>query len=172
MVTIKKAWAMPNKDTFSIPPINKLLKEVVGNKKRVLDPFSNGEREFGTTTNDLNPEVDADFHEDALDFLRGVQDSSQDVVLYDPPYSPRQVSEAYKGFGKTVTSLDTSARWRKLHLDEIARVLKNGGLLVSFGWNTNGGGIKRGFTQEKILIVSHGGSHNDTLVTVERIKKE
>lgn len=169
---INKKWAMPNKDTFSIKPINELLHKTINGGQSVLDPFSNGEREFGTLTNDLNPDVDSDYHLDALQFLKQVDDSSQDVVLYDPPYSPRQVSESYKGFGKQVTALDTSAHWRRQHLDEIKRVLKNNGILVSFGWNTNGGGAKRGFLQEEILIVAHGGSHNDTLVTVEKLKKE
>ena len=168
---INKEWAMPNKDTFCIKPINDLLHRVTNGKHNILDPFSNGEREFATLTNDLNPMVDADYHMDALEFMKTIPSNSQDIVLYDPPYSPRQVSESYKGFGKKVTALDTSARWRKSHLDDIERILKNGGILVSFGWNTNGGGKKRGFKQEEILIVSHGGSHNDTLVTVERIEK-
>jgi len=111
------------------------------------------------------------YYKDAIDFMKSIPSNSQDIVLYDPPYSPRQVSESYKGFGKKVTALDTSARWRKEHLDEIERILKNDGVLVSFGWNTNGGGKKRGFNQEEILLVSHGGSHNDTLATVERIEK-
>jgi len=168
---INKEWAMPNKDTFRIKPINDLLHRVTKDKHNILDPFSNGEHEFATLTNDLNPMVDADYHMDAIDFMKSIPSNSQDIVLYDPPYSPRQVSESYKGFGKKVTALDTSARWRKEHLDEIERILKNDGVLVSFGWNTNGGGKKRGFNQEEILLVSHGGSHNDTLVTVERIEK-
>lgn len=89
-------------------------------------------------------------------------------MLYDPPYSPRQVSECYHHYGKKVTVLDTSARWRKQHLDQIQRILKLGGKAICFGWNTNGVGKTRGFELKRILIVAHGGSHNDTLVTVEK----
>ena len=39
--------------------------------------------------------------------------------------------------------------------------------MLSFGWNTNGVGINRGFEMQEILIVAHGGSKNDTLCTAE-----
>lgn len=89
------------------------------------------------------------------------------MVLYDPPYSLRQVKECYEGVGVTVTQEHTKASWRAKHLDEIARILKPGGFCLSFGWNTNGVGKKRGFEIVEILVVAHGGSKNDTLCTVE-----
>ena len=107
---------------------------------------------------------------DALEFITMFSDESVDVVLYDPPYSPRQVSECYKGVGREVTSIDTSGAWRRKHLDEISRILKPGGIVFCFGWNSNGVGKKRGFQMKEILLVAHGGSHNDTICTVE-VKK-
>jgi len=166
---INQEWAMPNKDTFKIYPINKLLHQYIDDLDGiVLDPFSNGEKNFCTVNNDLNESIECDYHLDATDFLRMFKCQSVDIVLYDPPYSPRQVSECYKGVGKKVTQLDTSSHFRSSHLDQIARVLKTGGRCISFGWNTNGVGKSRGFVTEEILIVNHGGSHNDTLVTVDR----
>lgn len=47
-------------------------------------------------TNDLDPTTTADYHLDAIDFLKLQSDTSCDLVLFDPPYSPRQVSECYK----------------------------------------------------------------------------
>ena len=135
----------------------------------IIDPFANNSKS-ATITNDLTPDFNTDFHMDALDFLKMFANESVDVVLYDPPYSPRQVSESYKNIGKEVTALDTSANWRKKHLDEIQRILKPNGIAICFGWNTNGVGKTRGFEMIEVLIVSHGGSHNDTLCTVE-IKK-
>lgn len=35
------------------------------------------------------------------------------------------------------------------------------------GWNSNGLGKGRGFELDELLIVAHGGSKNDTIVTVE-----
>lgn len=136
----------------------------------VVDPFANSSK-YGTITNDLNTEFDTDYHMDALQFLQMLPSDSADVVLYDPPYSPRQVSECYKGFGIEVTMETTQASWRARHLDQIARITKAGGYVLSFGWNTNGVGKKRGFQQIEILIVSHGGSKNDTLCVAE-IKEE
>jgi len=43
-----------------------------------------------------------------------------------------------------------------------------GGIAISFGWNSNGFGKKLGFEIIEILIVPHGSSHNDTIVTIER----
>lgn len=166
---INRIWAMPNKETFKIKPIKDLINKQVDSNQMIIDPFANNSK-IATITNDLNPDFNTDFHMDALDFLKMFANESVDVVLYDPPYSPRQVSESYKNIGKEVTALDTSANWRKKHLDEIQRILKPNGIAICFGWNTNGVGKTRGFEMIEVLIVSHGGSHNDTLCTVE-IKK-
>lgn len=161
---------MTNCQTFSIPPIKELVTRYTthgGINKVIIDPFANGCK-IGTITNDLNPKFDTTYHLDALDFLKLIESESADVVLYDPPYSLRQVKECYEGVGITVTAEHTKASWRAKHLDEIARILKPGGICLSFGWNTNGVGKKRGFEIIEILDVAHGGSKNDTLCTVER----
>jgi len=105
---IERAWAMPNKNTFSIKPIKQLLIEEVDNKSNLwIDPFANNK--WGNITNDLNPEYDTDYHLDALDFLIYFENESVDGVLFDPPYASRQVSECYKGFGYKVTNKTTQA---------------------------------------------------------------
>lgn len=167
---INRTWAMSNSQTFSIPPIKDLVERYTvhgGKNKVIVDPFANGCK-IGTITNDLNPKFDTTYHLDALDFLKLIESNSADVVLYDPPYSLRQVKECYEGVGVTVTAEHTKASWRAKHLDEIARILKPDGICLSFGWNTNGVGKKRGFEIVEILVVAHGGSKNDTLCTVER----
>lgn len=134
----------------------------------LVDPFSNGVRfSQNSIINDINPNVNADAHMDALDFLKTFENESVDVVLYDPPYSLRQVVECYKGYGKEVTQETTQSTWRAKHLDEIQRVLKLGGKAICFGWNSNGVGKKRGFELSRVLVVPHGGSKNDTICTVE-----
>lgn len=156
---------MPNKLTFTIKPIKEIVERYITGT--VIDPFCN-QSEYGNITNDLNPEFDTDYHLDALDFLKLIDGNSADVVLYDPPYSLRQVSECYKGFGIQVTQETTQSSWRARHLDEIARILKPGGNALCFGWNSNGVGKKRGMEIIEILLVPHGGSKNDTIITVER----
>ena len=164
---VNRVWAMPNSNTFSIKPIRELVERYTSGEKVIIDPFANNCK-IGTITNDLNPKFDTTYHMDALDFLKQMETEIADVVLYDPPYSLRQVKECYEGVGITVTAEHTKASWRARHLDEIARIVKTGGYCLSFGWNTNGVGKKRGFEIVEILIVAHGGSKNDTLCTVER----
>ena len=165
-IIVCRVWAMPNAETFKIKPIAELLRRYIKSTDIVIDPFANGSK-IATITNDLNPDYDTDYHVDALDFLKMFADASVDVVLYDPPYSPRQVSECYKGVGREVTFIDTSGAWRRKQLDEIQRILKPGGMVFCFGWNSNGVGKKRGFKMIELLLVAHGGSHNHTISTVE-----
>lgn len=125
---INRIWAMPNSRTFSIKPIKDLLDRYIIPGQVVIDPFAN-DAKYGTITNDLNPRFNTTYHMDALDFLKQIEDNSADVVLYDPPYSLRQVKECYEGVGITVTSEHTKASWRAKHLDEIQRILKSGGFV-------------------------------------------
>ena len=60
-----------------------------------------------------------------------------------------------------------SSFWGNLK-KEIARVVKPNGIVISFGWNSNGIGKTKGFEIIEILLVSHGGNHNDTICVVER----
>lgn len=66
----------------------------------------------------------------------------------------------------------TQASYWSKQKDEIARILKPNGICISCGWNTNGVGKTRGFEQIEILLVAHGGNHNDTITTVERKMKQ
>ena len=63
---------------------------------------------------------------------------------------------------------DTQSSFWSQRKDKIAELIKPFGLCISFGWNTNGLGLNRGFEILEILMVAHGGAHNDTIVTVER----
>lgn len=165
-IRIERIWSMPNKNTFEIPPIKALLEEEVDLSKYWIDPFANRNK-LASVTNDLNLEYDTDYHLDALDFLKLFEDASVDGVLYDPPYSPRQVSECYNDVGYTVTWDTTKASFWGNHKREISRIVKIGGKVITFGWNSGGIGYKYGFEIERILLVPHGGWHNDTICTVE-----
>ena len=165
-IRIERIWSMPNKNTFEIAPIKALLEEEVDLKKYWIDPFANRNK-IASVTNDLSMEYDTDYHLDALDFLKMFENSSVDGVLYDPPYSPRQVSECYNDVGYTVTWDTTKASFWGNHKREISRIVKIGGKVITFGWNSGGIGYKYGFEIERILLVPHGGWHNDTICTVE-----
>jgi hypothetical protein len=55
-------------------------------------------------------------------------------------------------------------------MNPICDKIKVGGYAISFGWNSNAFGATRGFEVVEILLVPHGGHHNDTIVTVEQKK--
>lgn len=164
-IIIERKWAMPNKNTFDIKPIREMLQEEMF-EGVWIDPFAN-KNKLAKITNDLNTEYDTDYHLDAFDFLKMFEDNSIDGILYDPPFSPRQVSECYKNVGYHVTWETTNAAFWGNQKKEIARILKKGGKVITFGWNSGGIGKKYGLDISRILMVAHGGWHNDTICTVE-----
>lgn len=162
---IQRTWAMPNKNTFSIKPINSLILKYL--KGISIDPFANSNK-LATITNDLDFTFDTDYHVDALKFLKIFNNKDVDTVLFDPPYSPRQVSECYKSLNMTVNMQTTQASFWSNMKKEIARIIRPQGIVITCGWNSGGIGKSLGFKQIEILLVAHGGWHNDTIVTVER----
>jgi hypothetical protein len=163
---INRAWAMPNKWTFQIKPIAELLSRYVGDGKGWIDPFA-GMSVLAELTNDCDMMKPSKFHMLADGFcesLTGIYEG----VLFDPPYSYRQVSEAYRGFGLKATTLDTSSNFYNRCMNAICDKIKVGGYAISLGWNSNGFGENRQFEKIEILLVAHGGHHNDTIITVEK----
>ena len=165
-VIFNRVWAMPSKWTFTIKPIKELLDRYVSDGKNWVDPYA-GKNSPAEITNDHNPEMPAEYHMEAEDFCT-MLNGEYDGVLFDPPYSYRQVSEHYKVLGKKATQLDTSTRFYTRAINPIADNIKIGGYAISFGWDSTGFGKKRGFELVEVLLVAHGGRHNDTIVTVEK----
>lgn len=163
---IERMWAMPNKNTFSIKPIKKLIEEEK-TQGLWIDPYANTNK-IADITNDLNPDYDTDYHLDALDFLKMFSDCSVDGILWDPPYSPRQVAECYKNVGIKTSNKTTQSSFWSMQKKEISRIIKPNGKIITFGWNSGGVGKKYGFTIQRILLVPHGGWHNDTICVVEK----
>jgi len=161
---INRKWAMPDSNTFKILPIKYLIDKY--HKGMSIDPFANNSLR-AKITNDLNPEYNTNYHLDALTFLKMFPTESIDFVFYDPPYSLRQVSECYKNVGIEVTQETTRADWNTKHKSEIKRILKPSGIVMCFGWNSNGIGSSD-MEMIELLVVAHGGQHNDTLITVEK----
>lgn len=162
---IERKWAMSNKNTFDIKPIRDLIFQEKPDGL-CIDPYAN-KNKIADITNDLNKEYDTNYHLDALDFLKLFGVCSVDCVLFDPPYSPRQAAECYHNFGVEVTNETTRASFWSNQKKEIGRIVKVGGKVITFGWNSGGIGSKHGFEITRILLVPHGGWHNDTIVTVE-----
>jgi hypothetical protein len=157
---------MPNKWTFKIPPIAELLARYVGDGKGWVDPFAgaNSPAEF---TNDMNPDMPTRCHMDAEAFCHKLEGMYRGV-LYDPPYSYRQIKECYNGMGFNPTQLETSTNFYRKVINAVYEKIETNGLALCFGWNSIGFGKQRGFELIEVLLVCHGQHHNDTICTVER----
>jgi hypothetical protein len=170
---MNRVWAMPNLNTFSIKPIRELIeRHLIGGNPRNdelwIDPFSrNSPFAQRCITNDLSLDFIADYHLESLEFLAKFKDGSVDGVLFDPPYSVRQVAECYKSVGRQVHMEDTQSSFYGDRKREVARILRPNGKVLCFGWNSGGIGKTLGMELTEILLVPHGGPHNDTICTVE-----
>jgi hypothetical protein len=169
-ILFSRCFAMPNAETFGIAPIGKFVRSYIDRSKVSIDPFAR-DRAWATYTNDINPKTAAQSHQDAEAFLgelqaRGV---NADLALFDPPYSPRQVSEHYKDAGLQVTREDTqNGRLYKRVRDALDPLMLPGGIVLSFGWQSAGMGKTRGYELIETMLVAHGGGHNDTICIAER----
>lgn len=166
MVKISRVIARPSRWTFTIPPIADLVRRYVGDGLRWIDPFA-GMTSPAELTNDMDPATPAMCHMEADKFCELISGPLAGV-LFDPPYSKRQISEHYRACGKKATSLDTSDRFYNRVRNAVCDKIEPGGYALSFGWNSNGFGARRGFILEELLLVCHGQGHNDTICTVER----
>jgi len=165
-----RAFAMPNAKTFSVQPIGEFVRAYLACSKVSVDPFARN-RDWATYTNDINPATSAQWHEDAETFCRllDAKGIRADLALFDPPYSPRQVSEHYREAGLQVTAEDTqNGRLYRRVRDALDALIAPGGLVLSFGWQSAGMGIGRGYELLETLLVAHGGGHNDTICIAER----
>lgn len=165
-IKFSRVWAMPDKWTFKIKPIKQLVHKYVGDGKDWIDPFA-GENSPAEITNDLNPARPTKFHLHAKDFVIGLNGHKLKGCLFDPPYSTRQIKECYDSIGVTM-SFEDSNQFPNNIKKLIAPKIEQGGVVITCGWNTVGFGKDLGFEKIEILLVCHGGHHNDTIVTVER----
>lgn len=167
---INRIWCMPNKNTFDIKPVNELINKYIAKLPQnptIIDPFAN-KNKIANITNDLDPQYNTTYNMDATEFLKLLADNSGDMVLWDPPFSPRQVSEAYKKFDMSVNMETTQASYWSKQKEQIGRIVKKDGYVITCGWNSGGVGKKYGFEIVEVLLVPHGGWHNDTIITVEK----
>lgn len=171
-MNLTRLWAMPNSNTFECPPIGDFVRKYLRECSTSVDPFARNV-EWADYTNDLNPDTAAQYHVKALDFLTMLRDEFDmrgevDLIIFDPPYSLRQIKECYDRFGKfTFEDTQNAIRWT----DEKAicyDLLKVGGYFLHFGWHTNGLGMKHNSLIDEVLLVAHGSAHNDTICMAER----
>lgn len=166
---INRKWAMPNKETFRIHPIKELLsRHVPAGKNNWMDFFAR-DTHLAEFTNDINPKWKTDYHSDALTLAKTFADNEFSGCLLDWPFSLNQSKTLYNDLGKGHFCVrpDSMQYWSKFK-HEVARITEVNGTVITFGWSSMGIGKNRGFEMIEVLIVPHGGSRNDTIITVER----
>jgi hypothetical protein len=162
----KVTWAMPNKYTFQIPQCyNFISKHIMiqsenfGKHPIIIDPFC-GTSKIANIRNDMR-----ESGVDSLVWLKRLDPHVFDVVLFDPPYTPRQLKECYDDIGMALHDT-TAGYWGKLK-DEIVRITAPEGIILSFGYGASQVGMKRGFKIYDGLVILHGGNHNATICMAE-----
>jgi hypothetical protein len=165
-----RVFQMPSKDTFDVPALGHFVRRYLRASKVSIDPFARN-KDWATYTNDINPHTSAQYHMDAAEFLRKLADDgvTADLVILDPPYSPRQITDSYAEAGIKATMRDTqNARLYAEVKREVQRLVPVGGVVLSFGWNTAGMQSKGEWQITEGIIVCHGAGRNDTLAMAER----
>lgn len=160
---------MPRANTFECAPIAEFVRRYINGVS--VDPFSRNSA-LASHTNDIDLATASQHHMDAEAFLEMLASFGviADTIIIDPPYSPRQISECYSGMGREVSKKDTQSAALYARVRRAARKLcKPGTVVLSFGWNSAGMG--QGFGEIiEILLVAHGGAHNDTICLAEECK--
>jgi hypothetical protein len=154
---------MPSRWTFEIPPIAAFIHRHINGANVIVDPFA-GNSVIGTHRNDLGRGGIG-----AVEWCEKLLTDGvvADVILFGPPYSPRQISECYKSIGLKATMTDTQSGALYKHARHaLAKLLKPDGIALHFGWQSSGFG--KAWETLEILLVQHGGAHNDTICVAQR----
>jgi uncharacterized protein YneF (UPF0154 family) len=167
-MNFSRVWAMPNSDTFSVYEIGVFVQKYLSKSSVSIDPFARNKR-WATYTNDLNPDTKAEYHMDALEFLKMLAEKNvkADLIIFDPPYSLRQIQECYEGMGKKMSQRESQSFYADIR-SAIMNVIASECIVLSFGWNSIGMGIKKGFSIIELMLVCHGRAHNDTICIAEK----
>jgi len=127
----------------------------------VIDPFARN-CPLGTLTNDLNPETLAHSHQDALEWLKGLESDIADFAILDPPFSD-VANERIYGYK---TNLYTDPQYFKGVMMELGRIVKPGGRILRFGYTTST--LNRTLVLERLYVVNFSSPRNDVLVSLFR----
>ena len=125
----------------------------------IVDPFAR-DCEWGTITNDIDPNTKAMHNMDALVFLESLDSRSADYVLFDPPFSARQATRYEAGH----VNIYTDPAYVSRCFRQIVRILKPSGCVLKLGYNSSRN--NRSLELVKGWIVNFGASRNDVIMTI------
>jgi len=152
--------ARASKHTFEAEPVRIYVEERLGGK--VLNLFA-GPTELRhngrIVRNDINEEIDAEYHFDAVEVGEYFAAGEFETVILDPPFSFRKSHDYYDG--RCIENL-TKVK------DEVQHLVEPGGRVLTFGYHTRSLGKSRGFKREEIVLIAHYGGVRATLGVCER----
>lgn len=126
----------------------------------VADPFARNCM-IGTHRNDIDPDTKAIDHIDALEWLKQQDDIFFDAVIFDPPFSKIMAERKYEAGH---VNIYTVPGYVSKCFKEITRILKPGGRVLMFGYNSTRHhpllDLKKGW------IVCFGGNRNDVIMSL------
>lgn len=131
----------------------------------IVDPFARDcTLADAAFRNDINPKTHAFHHLDAIDFFVKILDHNgpgfADFIIYDPPFSQRQLEEKYDG---ELVNMYTVPGYVKNVNTLACLCLRPGGRLLKFGYNSNKVGsldFEAGWLQPT------GGNSNDVIISL------
>jgi len=109
--------------------------------------------------NDLNPDRDADTHHDVAEIASHFEPCSFDTAIFDPPFDEKQAETKYDG----LHAMDVYAA-----LEQFNELVRPGGHVVTFGWNSWGMRSFAAFERVDTVLLQRGPIHRDVIVTVDR----
>jgi hypothetical protein len=144
----------------------------------ICDPFANDTCEEPglwdgayVTSNDLNPSFKTTYNLEANDFAEKMEREGRlfDLILFDPPYSLRQLKDQYEGIGMNLELWQTQNMWGRAK-NALAQCVPVGGYVIHLGWHTSGFGKHRGFEKVELLNLEPVGKDDryNLLITVEQ----
>ena len=146
-----------HKYTFSRKPIREWVER--NSKGKVLNLFAGKVLlNLDEMRNDVDLGMNADYNMDALEFIRIWDTFVFNTIILDPPYSYRKSMEMYNGH--------LNSKF-KLIADEIPRILKKDGNVISFGYHSTFMGKVRDFKLKELCVFAHGGAQHCTIGIVE-----
>ena len=147
--------------TFDSPKIKKWVEE--NSSGKCLNLFAGKNKlDLDEVRNDLDETVLADYHMDALDFVKQCKDKF-DTIILDPPYALRKAMEMYKG--------NYSSKFKQI-ADEITKLCKPKTKIISFGYHSTFMGKVRKYDLVKLCVFAHGGSQHCTIGIIEQLNSE
>ena len=151
-----------HRHTFSVEPLQKWVESNC--EGQVFNLFAGKTHlRVPELRNDLDSDMPAAFHLDALELLRTWEGPKFSTILLDPPYSYRKSMEMYQG--------KICSPFRQLK-DAIPLCPEPSGIVRISSYHSVVMGKRRSFRLEKVVLFSPGGAIQDTIASLERYLPE